>query len=219
MLKLIILILCGAAAGFGCAFAAEAWTKKLLRGRELEYTLTPKAEKLIAAASAVLGGILGGLAESIPSLICGLLLLIVCIVISVTDWTHRIIPNPAVLAIFALKLIFGIPDLLGAPGFPSFRIIQSLIGFAACFILFSLPGLFGKNVGAGDIKLAAAMGFFLGIYGSLIAVIIMGLLVIVFVFAQRQVPFISYFKSYIPMGPFIALGMLAAFAAARWLIL
>ena len=211
-------ILCGAAAGFCCGLAAKYWVRFLLKQRGLRYSLTAKTEWLLCIAATVLGGILGGLTEGIPMLVAGLVLLLVSAVITVTDFSHRIIPNPAVLAILLLKLLLAVPALLGVPGFPAFELIPSLIGLAACFVLFSLPGLFGKNVGAGDVKLAAAMGFFLGIYGALLAVVVMGVLVLGYGVVQRQVPVLTFFKSYIPMGPFIAVGMLAAFTASRWLL-
>lgn len=207
-------ILCAAAVGFGCWFAARAWIRFLLRQREKEYQLTAKTEWLIGLAMLAVGGVMGWLIKEIPALLCGELLMTVCTVLSVTDWTHRLIPNPAVLAILVLKILFGVPALLSAAGFPEFHIVQSLIGLAVGFVLFSLPGLFGKNVGAGDIKLAAAMGFFLGIYGMLLGLIVMGLLVIAYGLVQSKVPVLKFFRAYIPMGPFIALGMLAAFAAA-----
>lgn len=219
MTGMILRILLAAAAGFGGWKAAEAWIGYLLLRRGKTFSLTGKAKLLLGAADAAVGGILGLLIPEIPALLCGILLLIVCTVLSVTDWVHRLIPNPAVLAILALTLLFGVPALLGVPGFPSFRPLQSLIGLAVGLGLFALPGLFGKNVGAGDIKLAGAMGFFLGIYPMLLGLIVMGLLVIGYGLVQSRVPVLKFFRSYIPMGPFIAAGMLTAFAAAPRILL
>ena len=219
LLILMVRILCGAALGLGCAFAALAWVRELFRKRELEYDLTHKAEWLTALAAAVLGGACAGVTAEIPAAVCGVLLLLVCVTVAVADWKHRIIPNPAVIAVFVLKLAFGIPALCGVPGFPEFKIWQSLIGLAVCTVLFLLPGLFGKKVGAGDVKLAAAAGFFLGIYGALLAVVIMGVSVLLFSIAQRRVPVLAFLRSFIPMGPFIAFGLFAAYAAAPYVFI
>ena len=214
LLILILKILCGAVLGYGCGIAAREWTKRLLQTRGLEYSLSTRAEQLLRGAALILGGVIGGVTGSVPAMLCGLLLLTVCLTLSVTDWLHRVIPNPTALAVLILGVVFGVPSLLGVRGFPEFHLVRSLIGFAACFVIFSLPGFFGKNVGAGDIKLAAAMGFFLGIYGALIAVVIMGVMVLAYTVAQKRMPVLTFFKSYIPMGPFLAVGMLAAYLAA-----
>ena len=215
---LILRIVCCAILGVLAGLAAKAWTKYLLRKRALEYTLTPKWEKLLCAATTVLGGAAGGLTTGIVAPVCGLLLLVICAVVSVTDWLHRIIPNPAVLALLLLKLALALPALLGVPGFPEFDLLQSALGLAVCFIVFSLPGLFGKKVGAGDIKFAAAMGFFLGLMNALYAVIVMGLLIIAYSVFQRRAPILEVFKSFIPMGPFIAVGTYAVYLAAQFLL-
>jgi len=219
LLILILRTLCSALAGFGCGFAAEKWIRELLSDRERDYPLSAKAEWLLRLACALLGGVMGALLSEIPAILCGLILLIVLTVLSVTDWTYRLIPNPCVLAILILKIVFGVPALLGLPGFPECSILQSLIGLAALGLLFAMPGLFGKNVGAGDIKLAAAMGFFLGLRDALLAVIVMGLLVICYSLVQGKVPVLKFFKEYIPIGPFIAVGFLAIYIAASYLSL
>ena len=132
MTVIVLRILLAAAAGFGGWKAAQAWITYLLQRREKDCTLSKKAGLLLGAADAVIGGVLGWLIPEIPTLICAIALLTVCTVLSVTDWTHRLIPNPAVLAIVCLKLLFGVPALCGVAGFPEFHVLQSLIGLAVC---------------------------------------------------------------------------------------
>ena len=127
---------------------------------------------------------------------------------AVSGWLCRIIPNPTVLAIFALKLLLIAGALLNIPGAPSFGLLSSLGGMVFCFLVFSAPALMGKQVGAGDIKLAAAMGFLLGFGSSLLAVPFMGLLILGCSMVQRQMPLLAFLKTDIPMGPFIAAGMM-----------
>lgn len=214
MTEIIIRTMIFAICGLGASQASRIWTMSLMKNRSLDYTLSKKTEILLTVAMIVLGGITGAVTVGIAYPVTGILLLIICETVTVTDWNHRVIPNPAVLAIMVLKLITLIPSLLNMEGAMSFEILQSLIGLAACFFVFTLPGLIGKNVGAGDVKLAAAMGFFLGIYYSLLGVVFMGLLVVAYVFAQRRMPILMFIKTDIPMGPFIAAGMYAAFILA-----
>lgn len=214
----ILRLLCCTAAGLGCGFAAGLWIRRLERQRHLEHRLSEKADRLLPVVTALLGAVIGAVTTGFIMPVYALLLLCVCTVVAVMDWCHRVIPNPAVLAVFALKLLFGIPALLGVPGFPEWSIVQSLIGLVACFVVFSLPGFLGKNVGAGDIKLAAAMGFLLGIYEALAAVVIMGLLILGYVMVQHRIPMLQFLKTNIPMGPFIAVGMLAVLLGSRFLL-
>lgn len=207
IIRTAICAVCGVAIGIIGIILA----KLLLKQRNLEYVNSKKTDVLLSLAMAVPGGAVGAFTSGVALPICGLLLLCICVCISYADTYARVIPNQTVLAILVLGLAFGIPTLCGVENFLKFNIVQSLIGFVVCFIVFALPGLFGKKVGAGDIKLAAATGFFLGIYYALIAVVVMGVLVIVYGIFQRKLPLLSYMKTEIPMGPFITVGLMAAF--------
>ena len=98
------------------------------------------------------------------------------------------------------------------------KMVQALLGMLACFLVFSFPGILGKNVGAGDVKLAAAMGFLLGTYSSLLGIVIMGVMILGFSFMQNKMPVLQFVKTNIPMGPFITVGMMVAFVGAPLLI-
>ena len=111
------------------------------------------------------------------------------------------IPNELVLAILILAAVFGFTGAI------VFNIWQSLLGMVVCFVIFFLPSLFGKQVGAGDIKLAAAMGFALGLTGGLYAVAGMGTLVLLYVLIDRRMPLPQRLKTMIPMGPFLAVSL------------
>ena len=201
--------------GFGillgglCGFATVCWAHRMLQNRQKteRVTRTP----LLIAAAAMAGGYIGFRTAGWIPLLFALLLMTVCLTVGITDWLCRRIPNPTVLALFALKLLLGAGALLKLPGLPAFEILSSLGGMVFCFALFFAPGLFGRQVGAGDIKLAAAMGFLLGFRGSLIGVVIMGLLVIVYSVAQRKMPLLAFLKTDIPMGPFLAAGTLISY--------
>ena len=56
-------------------------------------------------------------------------------------------------------------------------------------------------------KLASAMGFALGLTGSLYAIACMGGLVLVYAVLDQSMPLPQRLKSMIPMGPFLALAL------------
>lgn len=201
----------GAVLGAGCGCGALAWAYRLLRSRKRQESLPCLAERLIVLAAAVCGGTIGFYSRAWLPMIFTLALLTVGIAVAVPDWLCRIIPNPTVLAVFALKLLLIAGALLGIPGVPSFSLLSSLGGMVCCFVIFSLPGLMGKQVGAGDIKLAAAVGFLLGFSGALLAIVCMGVLMLGYCVVQQRMPLLKFLKTNIPMGPFIAAGMVIAY--------
>ena len=137
-------------------------------------------------------------------------LLTIGITVAVSDGLCRIIPNPTVLAVFSAALARIAASLLHLPGAPGFGLLSSLGGMVFCFAVFFAPGLMGKRVGAGDIKLAAAMGFLLGFGNALLAIVVMGVLMLGYSMAQRKMPLLTFLKTDIPMGPFISAGMMFA---------
>lgn len=205
---MILKITACAAVGVVCAFICERIIYLLERKRNLKRKISIKEKWLLVIIMMLFGGAIGVFSKGIIHILYAFLLLCSCEIISVFDLHHRIIPNDAVTAIFIIKLLFGVPSLFGLQCFVQFRIVQSLLGLVVCFVVFCLPSFFGKNVGAGDVKLASALGFCLGLTNALFAVVIMGLVILTYGFVQRQMPVLSFFKNMIPMGPFIAFGMM-----------
>jgi prepilin signal peptidase PulO-like enzyme (type II secretory pathway) len=105
-------------------------------------------------------------------------------------------------------MVFGIFSMVGVSGFPEFNVLQSLAGLIAGFIIFAFPAVLSKNVGAGDIKLASAVGFSLGIMNLLYAIVLMGLCILAYAVLQSRMTFSTAIHSMIPMGPFIAMAMI-----------
>lgn len=135
------------------------------------------------------------------------LILIICEIIAVIDLHHRIIPNDLMLSMIIIKIIFSIPDILGVKGFPEVSILYSVIGLVAGFVIFAFPAVLSKSVGAGDIKLAATVGFCLGIIGLLYAIVLMGICVLAYAMIQSRMSIKMMLHDMIPMGPFIAVAM------------
>lgn len=203
MMQFALPILLGAV--LGAALSVPVWlvSALLLRRRNIDSQLEPKYRLLLAVAMALFGGVIGWRVGLSFGGLYRLLLLAVSACVFVIDAKHRVIPNELVLAILVLAAVFGFSGTF------SFQIWSSLLGLAACFVLFFVPSLFGKNVGAGDVKLAAAMGFALGLTGSLYAIVGMGVLVLAYLLLQVRVPMLERLKAVIPMGPFLALALIA----------
>ncbi|MCF0141148.1 MAG: prepilin peptidase [Mogibacterium sp.] len=160
--------------------------------------------------SALLGGGIGyRFGFSLQSLFL-ILLLFVGNVISFTDIQCRIIPNDMIITIFGIKLVFGILALMKVGNLPKWNPLLSLAGFAVLAAIFFLPVIFGKKIGFGDIKLAMAMGFAAELMPGLYAICLMGGLVILYGFLQREVPFVGFLKMNFPMGPFLCTALIVA---------
>ncbi len=196
-------VLYGAALGAGLAVPVRLLCALLLKQRGIAQTMGRLHTVILIVSMAAIGGVIGWRAGTTFSGLYLLLLLFVCACTFYIDAVRRIIPNELVLAIIILAAAFG---LMGAI---RFQIVPSLLGLAVCFVIFFVPGLFGKQVGAGDVKLAAAMGFALGLRGSLYAVACMGALVLVYVMVDFRVPLPQRLREMIPMGPFLALALIA----------
>ena len=204
-----IWILLGAALGAAGGYGSLRWSHRMLQTREREERVSPSAQRWLILFAAVCGGGIGYCTGSVIPLLAALAVLVIGLAVTVCDWMCRIIPNDTVLAVMALKVVLVLAALVKLPGAPPMALLSSLGGLAFCFAVFFAPGLFGKQVGAGDVKLAAAMGFLLGFSNALFAVVIMGVLMLGYSMVQRKMPILMFLQSNIPMGPFIAGGMLA----------
>lgn len=125
------------------------------------------------------------------------------------DWEHQIIPN-------ALSYPLPVVGLLVALFSPHLTWLEALIGAVTGFVGFlgiawAGRALFKKDsMGGGDIKLAAGLGAFLGVWKLCLVLILaagVGLIVslaaMAFSAALRR-------ERVIPFGPFLALGALIA---------
>ncbi len=208
MESLVLKIVAGILIGIGCKFIGDVVEKILLDRRKLEVKRVQYENSFITAVMAVFGGLIMWRIPLSAETIFAYILLVICEVIVVSDIHHRIIPNGLLLATLISKIAFGIPDLLGLEGFPTFHIVDSLVGLIVGFIIFMIPAFLSKQVGAGDIKLAATVGFVLGLMGCMVTIVLMGILVIIYVILQKQMPILVIVKTMIPMGPFLAVSMM-----------
>lgn len=201
-------IFLAAALGAGCGRRGLLWARRMLRARGREEWLSPSRQTLLTLAAALTGGVMGYSTAGWLPLLTALALLAIGMAVAVCDLLCRIIPNPTVLAVLAVKVLLAAAALLHLPDAPPAGLLSSLGGMGFCFVVFCAPGLMGKRVGAGDIKLAAAMGFLLGFGSALVAMVVMGVLMLGYSVFQRRMPLLTFLKTDIPMGPFIAAGLM-----------
>jgi prepilin signal peptidase PulO-like enzyme (type II secretory pathway) len=150
-------------------------------------------------------------------------------VIFVYDLKHKIIPDNFVYSFIAVSFLFRLSqtDLTHFLSYPNLlNLAAGPILFLPFFLLWFLSD--GKWMGFGDGKLALGIGFMLGIYGGLSAVVVgfwIGAVVsifrLLFVGAVRKglLPFVLLnstlknltMKSEVAFAPFLILGILAVY--------
>ena len=140
-----------------------------------------------------------------------LILLSILVIITFIDIDYYIIPDGIIIFGLVISLILNITGI-------GVSIKESFIGFIICgggvLVLTNIIKIIVKKevMGGGDIKLFAMIGFFLGIKGGLITIIIS-----VYVGTIYSLGTILYsklnnkeYKSMIPYGPFISIGAVIA---------
>jgi prepilin signal peptidase PulO-like enzyme (type II secretory pathway) len=209
MAQILLPVLYGAALGAALAIPVRLLCALLLKMRGIPTDMTKKHFAILLAGLALAGGAIGRRAGVTFLGLYLFLILIAAACAFYIDAKHRIIPNELVLAVPVFTAIFGFTGAI------PFQIWQSLLGLAVCFVIFFVPSLFGKNIGAGDVKFAAAMGFALGLTGSLYAIVCMGALVLVYTLLDKRLPLSQRLKTMIPMGPFLALALVVVLLVIR----
>lgn len=127
--------------------------------------------------------------------------------IAVVDIVIRKIPNELLLALMITKIFFMIIAFTqGSPVKTVFLV--PVVGLLVGFFLFSIPSMFKINIGAGDVKFSAVIGFCLGAYLFLQAMIIMSIILLMyllFLIVTKK----GNHKTATAMGPYLAFGTVA----------
>lgn len=198
----------GTVIGLICKFISDRLEQYLLRKRNLEVR-TSKLENIIVLIIAIASGIAILIKfQLVIEIIYAFTFLIICITISLIDIHYRIIPNGLLLGLLVIKVLVGVPGVIGIEMFPDWDFVLSLVGLVAGFVVFVIPGALGKKIGAGDVKLAACAGFCLGLDGLLYSVVLMGLGVLAYSMVQTNKALRNMMLEMIPMGPFLSVSML-----------
>jgi leader peptidase (prepilin peptidase)/N-methyltransferase len=141
----------------------------------------------------------------------GLVFITMLAIVTLTDLEQRIIPNKVLIVGAVLCLA------IAAPTDPGGLAERAIAAVAAGGIFFLVALAYPAGMGLGDVKLAAAMGLFLGwavapaiLIGLLIGSLV-GLALLVRYGAKAR-------KMAIPFGPFLALGGVVALLVGNQLI-
>lgn len=135
------------------------------------------------------------------------LLFTISIVISVVDLRVRLIPNELILLLICLGVLFQI----GYSGWPALP--MALLCMAAIGLMFAIAGRFVgfEQVGAGDVKLAAAMGLVIGYPNIMIALVGMTSVLLIYCLGGLFLKKLTRYSTF-PFAPFIMFGTISALA-------
>jgi leader peptidase (prepilin peptidase)/N-methyltransferase len=156
------------------------------------------------------------------SLVLGTLLTFVLVVMSAIDCRYFIIPDVLSIGLLAVGLV-GAAFNPGLGEVPRDRVIASLVGASAGYVLLLALSIVGRWVwkkeamGGGDVKLMAGVGAFVGWEGvgaTMLIASLSGTLVALVQMARRRITR----RSYLPFGPFLAVGAWVAWTARSWVL-
>ena len=131
------------------------------------------------------------------------LFFMLCELIAMTDFHHRIIPNQLLLALLMNRTGLLLFELMGVIHTSEPSVVSVLMGLVVGGLLFFIPAVLSAGIGAGDIKLAAVLGFCLGITNLLYGIVLAGAGILVYMFIQKIRLAESTLHSAIPLGPFL----------------
>jgi leader peptidase (prepilin peptidase)/N-methyltransferase len=165
--------------------------------------------KIMLVLITVITVVLWALSGSINNTIIGLLIsaqITIGIIIAYIDVKIRIIPNELVLAMIIVGILFqainfGLLALIGA-------VISMIVMMVVFTSVASFVG-FGK-VGAGDVKLAGAMGLSLGYPLIITALGVMAVALLIFILTGMVLKKI-YLSTMLPFAPFMIIGYITAY--------
>ena len=205
--SIIILLLLGACLGYEVPAIAERIAQFKYRKKNLALKKDPRFTALslkigICALNGAVFALSGLLAESLLTAILTSILFTLAQLITIIDIRIRIIPNELLLVLIVTGTVFQ------ATQFSLLAVITSLLCMVAMIILFTaVAGFVGMDkVGAGDVKLAGAMGIALGYPNTLTAVIIMSAVFLIFSLGGILLHRLTL-KSMLPFAPFMMTGM------------
>lgn len=149
--------------------------------------------------------------NSVSVLILSTIRLLICLLVIVAaaiyDGKLRIIPNYLPFSLIVAKLIFFIAEFFVFDDF-LVNALSSIVGLAATFIVLTIANkLSHDGIGAGDIKLLSALGFFAG-FSFVVTLSVFSLLacsiISIALIGMKKLTM----KDSLPFAPFILIGFL-----------
>lgn len=203
METIAVRVIIGIIVGAICGFSGIGLERYILQKRSLETYISKKENIIVLVALMAVGVAVMMRLQMVTEIVYAFILTIICVVISLIDYHHRIIPNIMLIVMLIAGLVFNVLGALGISVFPKVDILYPVLGLVAGFIIFLIPAFFGKAVGAGDIKLAACIGFCLGVDGLLYSIVLMGVGVLTYSMVQKNKTLRTMMYEMVPMGPFM----------------
>lgn len=138
----------------------------------------------------------------------GMIIISICACIGMTDISIRRVPNQLLLALLCTKTVMIIFDIAVNKKFELGMIAEPIVGLFFAYLIFTFPVQLGVSIGAGDVKYAAVVGFYYGIFGFFQTMAVAGVGVFVY-YLHLRITKKGNRKSLVAMGPFISVGMIA----------
>lgn len=194
---------CGAIAGLLSLMLSKKFITARIQELPKNWLLNGKYAPIIWCVLGSIGfGIIQYFGNSVYEKAEYIIVFVICLCLSAVDFSIRKIPNSLLLALILSRILFL------ALNFTKEEMVQSLWGFGVACVIFTIPSLFKINVGAGDMKLAAITGLYLGINGFLQAMIVMALTIAIYgiyIIIRK----LGNLKSKTAMGPYLAFGLIS----------
>ncbi len=196
----------------------ETPSKELLSGNRYKVKPTGIIMGAALAAAMILTTLLTGVTITLP---CVVLLYIFLLLISASDAKYTIIPDQFTIAVAVISLIFAVIDFLTDKNFITSwyaPLIGAAVGGGVLLVLDFLSTLVFKKAGFGfgDVKLMAALGLMFGLK-YIIVLLVLSAFVAAFHFLYLIFAGKAKKGIYLPMGPYICIGVVFTLLLQPWL--
>lgn len=212
----LILGIAGAALGFAVPYIANSIAAYKCRKKKMELASDERYSAIylklgFCVLNGCVWGISGYIADYMPAAVLMAFLITAALLIAIIDIRILIVPNELLLVMIVTGTAFQ------AMKFGYTAILLSLVCMAVMVVFFTLvAGIVGfEKVGAGDVKLAGAMGLALGYPNVLTALVIMSAVFVVFSLIGLVLRKLTL-KTMLPFAPFMMIGMIFTLAYMAW---
>ncbi|MGN0521250.1 MAG: prepilin peptidase, partial [Eubacterium sp.] len=183
-------------------------SKRLTLSRTDDPVKAVPLDKAVFKAGAIIIGVVSSVAvmltaETIELAVRNLLLLIPIFSISCVDALVRKIPNPLLLAIVIIQIVYAVYYCVTTKDSKIF--LTMIFGFFCGMIVCTIPSILKIPMGAGDIKYSGAIGLTLYAFGYIQSMVFMAVFVLIF-YIYMKIKKKGGMKTQIPMGPFLSIG-------------
>lgn len=212
MVLIVLLGIAGAAFGFALPNIAQRIALYKYRKKKMELPdntryMATYIKLILCAMNGAAWALSGILSEHFTVAVLISLLFSIAVLITIIDLRIRIVPNELLLVMVVAGLTFqGVQ-------FGPIAVLISVLCMLGMMVFFSVvAGMVGfDKVGAGDVKLAGAMGLALGYPNIVTAMVIMCVVFLIFSAVGLLLRKLTL-KTMLPFAPFMMIGMVFSLA-------